>query len=268
MLVHPERDPKVFWHQPTGRWVMVLYGTGSYHLFTSQNLLDWTDLKESIPDSFECPDMFELPVAGNPDHKKWVLVRGNGRYSVGEFDGRKFTTETPQRPCDQGPNFYATQSWGEITGQEGRRVLIAWMRDGKYPNMPFNQQMTFPCDLTLHMVDGSLRLFRRPVLEIERLQGKEHSWKSLTLAPGSHLPLDVPGSLCRMLAEVEIPEGSSLIFQIRGTPVTITHRAAACKCARAGDGPRQDVGDPGRSDLDRDLRQRRRTLPLRLLPAV
>ena len=46
-----------------------------------------------------------------------MLVRGNGKYSVGEFDGRKFTPETPQRPCDLGPNFYATQCWGDIAGQ-------------------------------------------------------------------------------------------------------------------------------------------------------
>src|SRR5208337_4873006 len=149
VLVHPERDPKVFWHQPTHRWVMVLYGSGSYFLFTSKNLLDWTDQKESIPDCYECPDMFPLPVNGVHAHRKWVLVRGNGRYSVGEFDGLKFTPETAQRPCDLGPNFYATQSWGDIAGQDGRRVQIAWMRDGKYPDMPFNQQMTFPCDMSL-----------------------------------------------------------------------------------------------------------------------
>ena len=55
-------------------------------------------------------------------------------------------------------------------------MQIAWMRGGKYPDMPFNQQMTFPCDLTLRTVDGSLRVFRQPAREIERLQGKEHAW--------------------------------------------------------------------------------------------
>ena len=109
--------------------------------------------------------MFPLPVDGDHAHQKWVLVRGNGRYSVGEFDDLKFTPETTQRPCDLGPNFYATQSWGDIAGQEGRRVQIAWMRDGKYPDMPFNQQMTFPCDLTLRTLNGSLRIFRQPVRE-------------------------------------------------------------------------------------------------------
>ena len=99
-----------------------------------------------------------------------MLVRGNGKYSVGEFDGRKFTEETPQLPCDHGPNFYATQTWGEIAGQEGRRVQIAWMRDGKYPDMPFNQQMSFPCDLTLRTVredslGNNVNSHRRSALE-------------------------------------------------------------------------------------------------------
>ena len=26
------------------------------------------------PSQFECPDMVELPVDGNPDHKKWALI--------------------------------------------------------------------------------------------------------------------------------------------------------------------------------------------------
>ena len=229
VLVHPERDPKVFWHEPTKRWIMVLYGASSYFLFTSNNLLEWNELKESIPDCFECPDMFPLPIDGDLSRQKWVLIRGNGRYSVGEFDGRAFKSETPQRPCDHGPNFYATQSWGDIPGQEGRRVQIAWMRDGKYPDMPFNQQMTFPCDLTLRTVSGALRIFRRPVREIERLHGKEHAWNALTLAAEESRSLEASGELFHVLAEVEIPEGSTLTFHVRGTPVTVTRRDLACK---------------------------------------
>jgi fructan beta-fructosidase len=230
VLDHPERDPKVFWYEPGKRWIMVLYGAHSYNLFTSTNLLDWTQQKDSIPDCFECPDLFQLPLDGDRTKQKWVLVRGNGKYSVGDFDGSKFVPETGQLPCDMGPNFYATQSWGDIAGQEGRRVQIAWMRDGKYPDMPFNQQMTFPCDLSLHMLAGSLRVFRKPVREIELLHGKENAWKNLAIKPGAAKPLDVAGDLFHILAEVEMAKGSSLTFFIRGTPVTLTDHSLACNC--------------------------------------
>jgi levanase/fructan beta-fructosidase len=155
-------------------------------------------------------------------------VRGNGKYSVGEFDGAKFTPETGQLPCDQGPNFYATQSWGDIAGQPGRRVLIAWMRGGKYPEMPFNQQMTFPTDLTLRKVGGALRVFRQPVPELKLLHRQEHAWKDLALAAGGSRPLEVKGDLFRILAEVEIPGQASLTFRIRGAAMTVTARSIAC----------------------------------------
>jgi fructan beta-fructosidase len=228
VFVHPERDPKVFWHEPTKRWVLVLSGAGSYFLFTSPNLLDWDEQKVSIPDCYECPDLFPLPVDGDPARPKWVLVRGNGKYTVGTFDGREYRPETPQRACDHGPNFYATQSWGDIAGQPGRRVQIAWMRGGKYPGMPFNQQMTFPCDLTLRTVDGSPRIFRRPAREIDRLQAKEHFWTDVAVTPGKVRPLDVRGDLLRILADVEVSEGSVLVFRVRGTPVALTDRSVAC----------------------------------------
>ena len=191
----------VFWHEPTRRWIMLLYGNSSYYLFTSTNLLEWRKEEKRIPESFE--------------------------YSVGDFDGAKFKAETDQIPCDQGPNFYATQTWGNIAGQEGRRIQIAWMRDGKYPDMPFNQQMTFPCDLTLRETNGALRIFRRPVPEIERLHLRRHSWKDLALTPGASWPLEVSGDLFHILVEVDVPAGSTLTFRIRGLPVAITDRSAA-----------------------------------------
>ena len=49
------------------------------------------------------------------------------------------------------------------------------------------------------------------------------------MAPGAAMPREVPGDLFRILAEVEIPDGSSLNFRIRGTPVTLTNQAVACK---------------------------------------
>jgi sucrose-6-phosphate hydrolase SacC (GH32 family) len=231
ILRHPERDPKVFWHEPTKKWVMVLYGGGAYFLLNSDNLLDWTVLQEPIPNSFECPDMFQLPVAGDPARQKWVLVRGNGNYSLGEFDGARFREETSQFACDAGPNFYATMSWGDIAGQPGRRVQVAWMRcEGRqiYPDMPFNQQFSFPCDLTLRELNGSLRIFRRPVPELEKLHAKRHELKDVTLAGAGVRPLPGAGELFHLRAEVDVPRDSELVLRIRGAAVVVGHRSLTC----------------------------------------
>ncbi len=227
-MIQPERDPKVVWHEPIKRWIMVLSCEGHYDFFASSNLLNWTQLPTSIPDSFECPDFFPLPIDGDLTRQKWVLVRGNGKYSVGDFDGTAFVPETEQLPCDQGPNFYATMSWGDIDGAPGRRVQIAWMHGGKYPDMPFNQQMTFPCDMSLRATAQGLRIYRTPVAEILKLHGKPYEWQDVTLNAGKVLPLDVPGDLFHIVAQTAISEGAVLIFRIRGTEVTLTDRTVAC----------------------------------------
>jgi len=46
------------------------------------------------------------------------------------------------------------------------------MNGGRYPGMPFNQQMTFPCDLTLRRGADGLRVYRYPVPEISGLWEK------------------------------------------------------------------------------------------------
>lgn len=223
ILVHPERDPMVFWYAPGNRWVMMMYGNDQYHILTSKNLIDWTDEHHPIPNSFECPDFFELPLDGNKDHLKWVLIRGNGKYSIGSFDGTQFTEETPQYDSDTGPNFYATQTWGNTSTGDGRRVQAAWMRGGSYPDMPFNQQITFPCVLTLHSTPDGPRLYREPVKEIASLHKHEDDWKNLSILPGSDWNLNEAGGLYQITMDVNIPDGASLTLNVRGIPVVMTN---------------------------------------------
>lgn len=224
ILVYPERDPKVFWHAPGKHWVMMLYGNSQYHILTSTNLLNWKDEQKPIPDSFECPDFFELPVDGDRNHMKWVLIQGNGKYSLGSFNGTAFKEETARHPCDIGPNFYATQTWHNTETGDGRRIQTAWMRGSAFPDMPFNQQVSFPCELTLRSTPNGPRLFRKPIREVASLHQRHDSWTNRTLKADQTLRLDPWGRLFHLQAEVRIPEGARLSFNIRGIPLILTSK--------------------------------------------
>lgn len=222
IMIYPERDPKVFWYAPSNHWVMMLYGSDQYHIFTSTNLLDWKDEKKPISNSYECPDIFELPVDGDRSNTKWVLIQGNGRYSIGSFNGIEFKEEAGRFPCDIGPNFYATQTWENTGTGDGRRIQAAWMRFSDFPGMPFSQQVSFPCELTLRSTPNGPRVFREPIREIELLHNGQDSWTNRTLNANQVLPLEPSGQLFHIKAAVSIPEGAKLTFNIRGVPVVLT----------------------------------------------
>ena len=221
LFVFPERDPKVFWYAPAKHWVMMMYGNDAYHIFTSKNLLEWKDEKQSIPKSFECPDFFELPIDGDATNKKWVLIQGNGNYSIGTFDGTAFKEDTERLPCDIG-DFYATQSWANTDTGDGRRIQTAWMRGSDFPDMPFSQQISFPCELTLHDTPDGLRIYRKPIKEIETVHAGHQSWVDRVLNAKQSLPLAAEGKQFHLKANLSLPDDGKMVLSVRGVPITFT----------------------------------------------
>ena len=61
-------------------------------IYTSHNLKDWT-YESHITGFWECPELFELPVDGDSNNKKWVMYGASGTYMIGSFNGKKFTPE-------------------------------------------------------------------------------------------------------------------------------------------------------------------------------
>jgi sucrose-6-phosphate hydrolase SacC (GH32 family) len=232
LMVFPERDPKVFWHEPSKHWVMMMYGEGKYHIFTSTNLLNWKNENHPIAKSYECPDVFPLPIDGDANKTKWVLIQGNGNYSIGDFDGSEFKGESERRACDIGPNFYATQTWGNTETGDRRRIQAAWMRGPSFPDMPFNQQVTFPCELTLRTTTQGLRLFREPIKEIALLHRDEIGWTNRTLRAGEALQLDPSAQFVHLKGVVKISDSAKLILNLRGNAVILT-----AKTIESGDKP-------------------------------
>jgi len=208
-IVGGNRDPKVVWHAPTRRWIMALYLDGNeFAFFSSPDLKSWIELQRmKVPGCGECPDFFPVNVDGKADQQKWVWTAANGQYLIGAFNGKKFTRELGPLRVDFGANFYAVQTYSDIPASDGRRIQLAWMNGGKYPGMPFNQQMSFPCELKLRQFDEGLRLCRYPVREIEEIRGAQHKWTDVPIRRGE-APL--PGTSHDLLdVQAEIDPGTA-----------------------------------------------------------
>ena len=231
-IIGSNRDPKVLWHEPTRKWIMALFlHRNDYALFASPDLKAWTKLSDAkMPGSGECPDFFELPVDGDPKKSKWVFWGGNGNYRLGAFDGKTFTPETQPLRSEHGPNCYAAQTWSDIPPEDGRRLLIGWMRGGRYPNMPFNQQMSFPRRLTLRTFAEGIRLCHTPVKEIETLHGKRVSRADVALNPGENPLEGLSGELLDVRAEIEPGKASEVGLTLRGVPVEYAVKAKELRC--------------------------------------
>jgi sucrose-6-phosphate hydrolase SacC (GH32 family) len=217
------RDPKVIWHEPTKRWVMVLYvglegGKHTVHFFTSPNLRDWTlaSIAEGIagtPFLYECPDFFELTVDGDASRRKWVLLGADSRYAVGSFDGIRFTAEQTNLPGHRGKGFYAAQSFSDVP--DGRRIFIGWWQT-ETKGMPFNQSMTVPLELKLTQTDDGPRMTFSPVKELEVLRAKTHRPNVKSLKPGDKNPLDaISAELVEVRVEFEPGDAKEVVFNIR-----------------------------------------------------
>lgn len=222
------RDPKVFWHADSGHWIMVLALPTEFALalYSSDDLIQWRFLSRfECPEArrgiWECPDLFPLPVDGNPGQQKWVLkidlgvdgigaVAGGtgGFYFIGDFDGERFTPDPNSLPSplaqtrglpyqwvDYGKDFYAAVTWSNIPEADGRRIWIGWMNNWQYsdafPSSPWRSCMSLPRSLGLTPCRGGLTLTQTPVMEIARLREPKQSLEAFPIGEGQQ-PLPLP----------------------------------------------------------------------------
>lgn len=171
------RDPHIMWDAERKQWVMVLFhnpegkktskSDGSHRtgfaIFTSPDMKEWTH-RSHVDGFYVCPDVMQLPT---PDGGKQWLAMDWELYALGDFNGVSFQPAHELKLLDQGANLSANQSWKYLPS--GRTIQIAWIRDGKYPGMPFTQQLSFPVDLSLREVGGELVLCKYPIPELEQL---------------------------------------------------------------------------------------------------
>jgi fructan beta-fructosidase len=234
------RDPMVFRHGPTGRWVMVvvLAAEKKVRFYGSADLKSWERLSDFGPAGatggvWECPNLFPLPVEGRPGTTRWVLkvdvnpgsVSGGsgGQYFVGTFDGKAFTNESGDWPLwiDYGKDFYAAQSWSDMPESDGRRVWLGWMANWQYanrlPTRPWRGAMTVPRTLTLCETPAGLRLAQAPVRELKALRGRHTRLADRVVSGKGGAPADekISGAALEVVAEFEPGTASEFGLKVR-----------------------------------------------------
>jgi fructan beta-fructosidase len=185
------RDPKVFWDSERGNWVMVVVKANEKKvaIFTSPNLTSWEFQSDFGPlaaqgGDWECPDLIQLPIAGEKTKKSWVMIvslnpggieGGSGtQYFVGDFDGKSFKpSQDYQKPqwIDYGKDNYAGITFNNMP--DSRNVLIGWMSSWQYasslPKTPWTGAMTIPRELTLVKSKSGLSMVSNPIREMKTL---------------------------------------------------------------------------------------------------
>ncbi|KGE18807.1 PfkB family carbohydrate kinase [Paenibacillus wynnii] len=234
------RDPKVFWHPQSERWVMVIVAGDHARFYASTNLREWSLTGEfgkgegSHEGVWECPDLFELPV-DDTGNSKWVLIISIGdhpdcpegsrtQYFIGEFDGNTFINDNPADHIlwqDYGRDNYAGVTWSDIPEQDGRRVIIGWMSNWKYanetPTGSWRGAMTLPRVLSLTSEDESVVLTQMPVREIQQLRKGSVNWKEVTVTPETPFIKKMNEDLLEIEADIDIRSGEEVHIGLKSS---------------------------------------------------
>ena len=136
------RDPKIFWHEPDQKWVMIvaLPLERKLRLYSSTDLKQWSFMSEFGPKNavngiWECPDLFEMKT--NAGESKWVLginlgrhsIAGGsgGQYLIGTFNGAEFTPDKNQfveeKKYTPSSSFLATTSTTKTVSAQSQSLL-------------------------------------------------------------------------------------------------------------------------------------------------
>ena len=122
---------------------MIVSADKNMRFYSSTDMKNWEYLSQFgegygvQPNQSECPDLVQLPVDGNKDNMKWVMIvninpgcpfGGSAtEYFVGEFDGKEFKCDNDKsvtKWLDFGKDHYATVCFSN-TGD--RTIAVPWM---------------------------------------------------------------------------------------------------------------------------------------------
>ncbi len=195
------RDPKVFWYEPAQKWYMIVSADKNMRFYSSTDLKQWEYLSQFgegygvQPNQFECPDFIQLPVDGNKDNMKWVMIvninpgcpfGGSAtEYFIGDFDGKEFKCDTDKsvtKWLDFGKDHYATVCF---SNKGDRIIAVPWMSNWQYANVtPIRQYRganALPRELSLYTKNGEIYMAANVVKETEALRKSTRNIESISV---------------------------------------------------------------------------------------
>jgi fructan beta-fructosidase len=243
------RDPKVFWYQPGGYWIMSLAVKDRIHFYRSANLKDWDFMSEFGADIgahggvWECPDLFTLPVADGSE--RWVLFvsinpggpqKGSAtQYFIGNFDGKKFTPQDSLvRWIDYGSDNYAGVTFSDVPAEDGRRIFIGWMSNWLYgqevPTYTWRSSMTLPRTLSLAPDRTGFMLKSVPSSEV-------YAWANAPASPLANPATTSTATYYLAFEDIADPGMAITISNAEGEFVLVSFDGASFKIDRRKSGP-------------------------------
>ncbi|WP_109210430.1 MULTISPECIES: glycoside hydrolase family 32 protein [Microbacterium] len=247
------RDPRVFWDESAGHWVMALAEHDRIGFYTSPNLREWTytsDFRTTDLGVLECPDLFPMAADGDPGDVRWVLLAGaNGAaeskttgtaYWVGDWDGERFAADgSGHQWLDHGPDYYAAVTWDDPRLDESARLStrysIGWMNNWAYAG-------DFPTDewhggsdsiireITLVSDHGRAQLRSAPASELAVLEGDLERIDDVRIGGERAVELEAPASgayRVRLDASSEAGELRVKVVSADGSFATVGYDFAA-----------------------------------------
>jgi fructan beta-fructosidase len=230
------RDPKVFWHQETQRWVMIVTCHDRVRFYNSADLKEWNYLSEFgqeigiHAEAWECPDLIKLPVENEDEtlsaakKEKWLLEVGDIRggesgvavqYFIGEFDGREFKSDYDQSFfVDHGQDIYALQSWSNLPDE--REIWLGWMNNigymSKIPTTGWRGMMSIPRELFLKDDGERIKLVQKPVKELQELREEFYSAENIQLKNSKKINLSEQSF--EIKAELDFNQAEEVVFAL------------------------------------------------------
>lgn len=173
-ILSENRDPRVMYSAEMKKYVMLLYMENNrYTLFTSENLLLWESAQDiELKGDNECPDFY--PLKSIEGEVLWVFSGGNDYYTVGKMTRQGFSPVQNPRPfnfggrCSHAGQVFVSTDFARRGSIADRCVRLIY-ENMHMTDLPFENQIGFPTEMSLSKFGDIYRLRAVPVREIEKL---------------------------------------------------------------------------------------------------